>query len=555
MHRRHKALLLPCALVALSIGLAACRDGSSGGADGASPANTAAAGAATAPATPPTTASYAIARLAKADVVDAASGSRSSRSTLYIVDPAVAGSALQAIDLGVSSGPTSPPASVNTTQDIRRDRATRRHTYNGESVAFFVKDGKVWKVELRSDLPHTPVQVSSLATACRIAFDLSALPVSADGRDAWVKVDTAGPGGNCALGATGAVFVRSTMTSATAPLPGLPGIYVDALDDGARGTLAFAMLTPAGLELYRPDFSRIGKVDGGEGARVAQFLGYDFANPQASFYRVDGTLRRMSWTATAATLAAPTLTFARPDFGPRNPVPHADLHSLYFADDRKLMKISGAGQPVEVVTVAGPPIYAIWISDTHVVMWQADPANPRAPNAASVVAKAGGAVVTVSNASALGTTARKMLYASGNVRHAVDFDGSHDTVLGEGPGLGTMVGNRSWVADLFYNDGYVTCVPTTPADRKCSNGRLVQTQIDSLERIDIGPVAHAATYATAFWGYGGHTLGMLFPAATGVPAFVGYQAFLQRGAGSVTDLYTWTPGSANSLVRLTKELP
>jgi hypothetical protein len=558
MDRRGHAFF-PWALAALSIGLAGCRDG--GGADAASPATpgaaASAAGAAGAVATPAEAVRYVIASTVQADAGGSAPGSRATRSTLYVVDPASPGSAPQTIELGTVSGPLTPPASAATTQDIRLDRTTRRRTYNGESVAFFAKDGKVWKIELRADLPHAPVQVSSVANACRIALDMGSLPVSADGRDAWLKVDTAGPGGNCALGATGAVFVRSTMPPAIAPLASLPGTYVDALHDGAGETLAFAMLTPAGLELYRPDFvGRIGKVDGGEGVRAAQWMGYDYTAPQASYYRVDGTLRRISWTASAATLASPTLTFTRPDFGTRNPVGHADLHDFYFGDDRKLMKVAGAGHPVEVATVTGQPIYAIWVSDTHLVMAQADPANPRAPIAASVVSKAGGKVVTVDKAHAVGTTATKMLYLSDNARHAIDFDGSHDTVLGDGPRPSAVVGNRSWVADLYYIDSYVTCVAGAAADRQCSNGRLVQTQIDSPARIDIGPVAHAGTYATANVGYGGHTMGVLLPATTGIPTFASYRASLQRGAGgSATDLYTWTPGVANSLARLTKDLP
>ncbi len=542
-----KSAALCGALLALSLGLAACRDGGSAGPAAAAPSTGAgsAGGAAAA-------ASYAIVRVVKSEAPGAAAGSGATRSVLYIVDPAASADAVQTIDLGTTVAGAMPPF-VGTAQDIRLDRATQRYTYNGESMAFFVKDGKVWKIELRADLPHTPQQVSSLDRACAISLEISALPVSVDGRDTWIKIATAGADGSCAMGRTGSVFVRSTMSASTAPLPELPGIYVDALDDGARGTLAFALVTPAGLELFGPDFQRIGKVEGGDGVRVAQGMGHEYAAPQAGFYRVDGTLRRMTWTAKGATLAAPTYTFTRPDFGTRNPVPHSDQSSFYFGDDHKLMKIAGAGQPVEIATIPGPPIYAISVSDTHLVLWQADPGKPRSEQAASAIAKTGGKVMTIDKVMPIGHTAHKMIYRGGKEVHAINFDGSGDVALGSLRGLGSLVGNRRWVADLFYTEGYVDCVPAAD-DPQCGNGRIEQVDVDSLARIDIGSLSHAGKHDAAAVSYGSHTMGILLPAAATVPTFLGYQSFARRGGGA-TDLYTWTPGTAGSLKRLTHQLP
>ncbi|MDM0114068.1 hypothetical protein QTI66_18080 [Variovorax sp. J22R133] len=552
----HVAMGCRVAALVVAAALAGCND--RGGADASKSAPPAAAtggpaaSAASTPAAPKRT--YVIARLVPQG---GTIGSRDQKSTLYVVDPAKPAAPEQSIVMDGGAVSAFGVPMVASLQSFRFDRATRLTTYEGEAVVFFVKDAKVWKIDLRTDLPHTPVQVSSLTTACRLSVEIEPLRVSADGRDGWIKVDTQGPSGACTQQGAGGVYVRSTMPATAAPLASLPGEFVDTLDDGAQTMVAFLMLTPAGLELFRPDFTRIGPVEGGAGARVAQLMGYDFSTLKAGYYRVDGTVRRLAWTATAATLAAPIHTFARADFGTRNVACHADVDAFYFADNNKLMKVAGAGQPSEIATLPGLPVYAIMVSQTHLALWQADPANPRSPPSVAAISKRGGAPVMVQNASLMGATATRMVYRSGRTTHAVKFDGTDDILLGESAVIGSDVHASHWIADNHYIDSYVACVPATAGDKQCTNGKIVQTDLETQAKTEVGVLSHGG----AGLQYGNSMLGMVFPVATGVPSFVTYQDRAARpraanaAAGGAAEVYTWTPGVAHSLVKLATPNP
>ncbi|MDM0109062.1 hypothetical protein QTH97_29260 [Variovorax sp. J22R24] len=562
-----KGIALCTLAVAISSGLAGCHDKGDGESARASPSSAAgksdSAPAKIAAAAVPRT--YAIARVVNAELAGSTPMDRMTKATLHVVETGASAAPPKAIDLGTLPMSMFGPPNASTTQAFTVDRAARAYTYDGEAMAIFVKGGKVFKVDLRSDLPREPVQISSLSTACRLSFDLETLRVSADGRDAWIKVDAQDANGSCDLSPRAAdpsnrrtVFVRSTMTATTPPLAGLPGTYVDALDDGALTTLAFVLSTQDGLELFRPDFSRIGKVEGASGVRSIQLMGYDYSTLQASYYRVDGKLRRLAWTATTATLAEPTYSFTRPDFGQRNPTGHADKENFYFGDGDKLMKVSGTGSPSMIATVAAPPIYAVFVSDSHLALWHADPAQPRVPNAATAIGKDGSGAFTVRAAAPLGASANRMIYRAGAVTHAVGFDGKDDIVLGAHPERDAMVLRRERVADRAPLDSYVACVPSAAIDKQCGNGKIVQTDLESLTPIEIGSVAHGGHYAAVSILFGTGTMGALFPAAASIPSFVGYRVMLPRAQGgaaaALTDLYAWTPGTAGSLLRLTTQV-
>ncbi|MDM0073438.1 hypothetical protein QTH90_03540 [Variovorax sp. J2P1-59] len=566
-----KAIALCWIVAAISAGFAGCHEKSDGDSARTAPsASTPSSSPHKGDSTPAKAAvvvprTYAIARVVNAQTAGNTPMEGTTKATLFVVDTGGPAAASKAIELGTLPVSMFGPPNAITTQAFTVDRATRSYTYDGEAMAVFVKDGKVFKIDLRSDLSHEPVQISSLSTACRLSFDLESLRVSADGRDAWIKIDTQDAKGSCDLSPNAAdlaarrtVFVRSTMSTTTPPLADLPGKYVDALDDGALTTLAFVLSTPEGLELFRPDFSRIGKVEGGSAVRSIQPMGYDYSTLQAGYYRVDGKLRRLAWTATTATLAEPTYAFTRPDFGQRNPTGHADKEGFYFGDGDKLMKVSGAGTPSTIATVAAPPIYAIFVSDTHLALWHADPAQPRAPNAASVIGKDGNGAFTIRAASALGTSLNRMIYRAGAITHAVKFDGKDDIVLGAHPEREAVVFRRERVADRAPVGSYVACVPTADADKRCSNGKIIQTDLESLTPIEIGSLDHSGSHAAVSILFGTGTMGALFPAAPSIPTFVGYQVMFPRAqsgaASALTDLYTWTPGTARSLHRLTTQI-
>ncbi|MBS0426737.1 MAG: hypothetical protein JSR41_05565 [Proteobacteria bacterium] len=529
--RRHPAVVLGLALTLL---LGACGDRRAAPEAGSAPD-----GALASPASSAAPARYLLARA----VNEGAAGRPGGRSTLYVVDPAKPSPALHAIDLGVDTASPYGPPIAGGTQAYRMDRAARRSTYAGQSVALFVKDGKVFKVELRADLPHAPTQVSSLGNACRLARDMVIPTVSADGRDAWFKVDTAGPGGNCAYGSTAAAYVRTTMDAGAPALEQLPGEWVDALDDGAHNTLAYLMLAPEGLVLYDVDLRRrIGAVQGGGGVRKAQLMGFDYSAPQAHYYRVDDTVRHLRWDAKAATLSPSLLPLTRPDFGPRNVVGHADLQAFYFGDGNRVFKVAGGGPPVQIATVAGLPVYAIMMTDTHLVVWQADPARPTLGNSATVVAKSDGrTTVSIEGATPVGATATRMVYLTrrGAEHRTVAFDGQEDAALAAGPAGATLVFAPSRVADLQYLEAAVGCAPAPAAGRPCE-GRIVQRAIGGAEgsELVIGAVPPGAAARLQFVD---PTFGVELPLPYG-----GAPALLTIG----NTLHVWTPGQAGSLAQV-----
>lgn len=527
-----------CGVIALGFALAsllgACGDRSAPSGTASTPDSASAPAVSSAPA-----ARYLLARA----VNEGAAGRPGGRSTLYVVDPAKPSPALDAIDLGVDAASPFGPPIAGGTQAYRMDRAAQRTTYAGQSMALFVKDGKVFKIELRADLPHAPTQVSSLGTACRLARDMLIPTVSADGRDAWFKIDTAGAGGTCAYGSTATAYVRTTMNAGAPPLEKLPAEWIDALDDGAHNTLAYLMLAPEGLVLYDVDLRRrIGAVQGGAGVRKAQLMGFDYSAPQAHYYRVDDTFRHLRWDAKTATLSPSLLALTRPDFGTRNPVGHADLQAFYFGDGDRVFKVAGGGQPEQIATVKGLPVYAIMMTATHLAVWQADPARPTAGNTATVIAKSDGRItVSIDEASPVGASATHMVYLSrrGSEYRTVALDGQGDTALSAGPAGATLVFAPSRVADLQYLEGAVGCVPPPAAGRPC-DGRIAQRAIGGASGSDL-VIGTAPAGGAARLQFVDPSFGVELPLPYG-----GAPSLLTIGSA----LHVWTPGQAGSLAQV-----
>jgi hypothetical protein len=481
------------------------------------------------------------------------------QTKIAVFDP-VTGAQVADADLGVSANAPLLPAWATSSNSL--DRTTRRMTFNGDAMVFYVAAGKVWKIDLLAGASHAPTQVSALTDACAIG---QPAPMSADGSDAWLAVGRL-IDGHCSYDFSSSnfvygysqTFVRSTMSATSAPKSfNRPAAILDTLDDGTLNRIAVLMLVDNRVVLHTPAMEHIADVSGALAAPPAEFLpmGYDYASMQAAYYRVDGTLRRVRWTSTGATLEPATHTFAS-NYGTQIQIDNAaDIDALYFSDGSQLLKVTGAGSPLLLGTVAGTRINTILTTPDHVVVTQADP-SVSAPASVSVFLKSGGQTLHIDNAYTFSVMADHLVYAktgAGDYKtYVVGFDGSGEKVFAGG----SSVVHRSQIADRHLVQSLLVCQPDAADDLGCNRGELVQIDPLTGTSTSQGRIDHAITTR------GSLTTGNLLSNAwltTGVPAIGSFShmaaADSSGSAKGLIDFYTFTPGQPNSLKRLTALVP
>ena len=463
---------------------------------------------------------------------------------LYVIDPLDPASATQLDDLGTSTAPVPPLPMYGF--NYSADRATHTWSYNGASTLMYVNGGKVWAVDLRVGMSHVPRQASATKDACGVSPYSSLLQVSADGRDMWLLVEPCSSPG-------APMFVRSTMSASDAPVSTLPDtLPIAGLDDGAKNAVGFLVRDRQGLAFYSTDMVRLGNVAGAAGLTPPSNGVRDYAGGQSSYGRFGNSLRRMTWTSSGASLEAPIYTFSDTPGGSVSPGWISDVDEMFFSDGVTLLKLTSGGAPQPLVTLAGTAIGLLYLTNNRVVIQQGD-RSPGQVLAVSTILKAGGAVTALAStgAVAIGTTADSVLYSQGRATHLARADGSGDQVI---VGAGTVY-QRQHLADRRYLEGLTACVPDVPAETACSNGTFVERALATQASIDVGRLTHATTYLhAALLGGGGYGVVLT---TTGVPQWLTYFTAQDAGGHSVNtqDLYVWTPGTANSLARITTNIP
>ena len=247
-------------------------------------------------------------------LVAGTAGDRTSTTTrlfLVIGDPAAPAAPQPASALQVLSAGIVQPRAY-------QPDANGRLAAGPAPFVYFVRDGQVMKIDLKRGHSQAPVQVSSVSRACAV---LGAIPISGDAATAWLRVTIEETVGGCSSSSP-IVYVRSDMSAATAPqsLPArvnLDSSYAplrSAIDGRLLGLLAVDTRTSSSQLLYvSPDLASLGVVANssgvGTGSNDLFLLSADGTDPQAVYFRINKSLRRLSWTESGASLSPSIYTF------------------------------------------------------------------------------------------------------------------------------------------------------------------------------------------------------------------------------------------------------
>lgn len=434
------------------------------------------------------------------------------------------------------------------------DAAAGTLTYLGAGQGTYVRAGKVYSVNLRKGGTPVEVQVSALTTACALADQFE---VAADGSDTWFRVDEAGPDGDCATDADNrSAMVRTTGTAASAPVFLPTGTQMLQRLPNADMSLRWLLANdtaavPPKLVLYGTDMTRAGDVAGGAGAtRALAVIGYDTPT-RVAYLQADTALKRLTWTDTGATLSASLYTFASTAY---SGLGVADGTAGYFADGGTLLRIVGTAAPTVVMPAASSTATIANLRQTPTqLVFEAPEVNFAA--GLMSVAKAGSAVRTLAPVAAglrrfqWGVKGEQVLYFVGG-----SVTGDWRTVGADGSADVAIASHVQWVGPVYepvqgLSDSYlgyagVFYCDSGPAATSCNGGSVIQYDAATGTRTTLGTVA-AAAGSTAFRattslvkGHGG-----------------GLKVSARSGGVIHQDLYLFMPGVANSLSRVTTNLP
>ncbi|WP_085317053.1 hypothetical protein [Derxia lacustris] len=468
------------------------------------------------------------------------------------------------------------PGSVHTVAAYSLDPTSSVYGYLGESRAYFVNAGRIYRADLRGSASQSPVQLSRVTDACYVEHQYRG---TAAGLDNWIGVVQAGADGNCATSADNLfAVVRDSYSATVAPSYFPTGtMHVESVTDGTGKALGFVDLVSGSFKYYNWSSQLIGDVDGGSGGGFWGFswLG-ELAGQNLVYLLVNGnttSVRALSYTATGASLGASVYNFA----SGKHPesLPHlGGSDYAWFADGAKLLRLRSGANAAAVATLSGGgSIVDLGATSKYIVL------RYRATDGSDTVwslPKAGGKLVqldlpwTAANGGsdpraldAVGDTliaTRKLASGLSDVV-AIEADGSNPRTLAagvvpagvlrplaaspldtpiDGPGYGVNERFRAPAApDVAHSLGgqlgaVLFCQPAA-GRTDCAGAAL--TQLD--------PASAVSTALGTLPTVTGGTLAVSAAGSVGQPfTLVGLRA---SGAATLRDVYLATGGSAGSL--------
>lgn len=477
-------------------------------------------------------------------VTNSAGSSTSAPATLTVTTPPPAGTTprlagwsrstvagtttafLNVIDPGSATQPAQVVGSPQTELTIVAPRATEA----GQSdtvvtgmapFAYFTAQGRAYQVDLRAAGNTTPVRISSLTDACYVGLGV---PLVADATQALVAVSTAGPDGSCTAPADNALALVRTGMPETTPALTLPAgvsllptgaVLVDLATRSLSGLLVIDSRTaPSQLMVYSPALQPIGPVAGGSGVVQARLLNGDATAAQAQYLVADGTLRRLTWTGTQATLSASLHSFAS---GTGFAFAATDSGGTYFMDGQTLMHVQGEAAATPVAPLGAGTVDGLYLTSGHVLVHQyttslytgSITAVPRAGGAGSVIVDAAAA----GSARVVGTRGDRLYYlversanALQELRERVVASGA-EVVVDTGLVLAAPVWNRTAHAGALWDpisrvtvralDAAIYCKPAAPSPN-CATASVHRFDAATSTLHDIGLIDHALRINSSF---------------------------------------------------------
>lgn len=444
------------------------------------------------------------------------------------------------------------------------DSNMRRITLGRPTMVVFVQGGALFQASLRKSQPFGVRRISSLSSACSVD-DWHPISFST-GDDAWIELTEAGPDGDCSATADNRqAFVRTSMPTTEAPTMLPAGVRIlEALPDpGTNALVGFiardTRTAPARLSLYSPLLAHVADVAGGSGRSSLEFLAFR-PGPQltsSAFVRSGNLLLQLDWSATAATLSGARHVFSTT---PSDYTLHpSDSDAVYFADGHEIRRLgaTGASSVLATLDVAnGDMVWIEGLTSSHVVVQQAS-SSQRFPQAFTV-SKLGGTPARVGPATwssqVVGIRNDDIVYQG-----APTFSPTLTLRRVRADGTGDQYINamyRGAVMPVFsttmpyLSNGTLTAVmwcelPFSAVH--CATGEIRSYDVQSGAITTLGGLTHTGNGFYSLhvngWGYSGQ------------PSVVTISGTLMSGAGMATDYYLVQPGVANSLVRLTNNIP
>jgi hypothetical protein len=472
----------------------------------------------------------------------------SNHQYVRVWDPAHPDVAVQDIQIIKSNGIIWRSSHLMFSDATAYDAATRTVRTLGHAKVFFDNDGKLYSIDLRGGHSHAPVQLSSATDITTLA---GVWPVDAAGDDAWVDVH----------GGTHDWAVRATMTGADAPISilsirgamrdGSTGLPQDLFVSygGQSGTAVqpttFGVVTVDFAAVTVPDVAAMGDFD--------DWLGADPRQPGLAYLRIAGEMRALRWSAGAVNVDAGSLyALDSGSFG-ASAVVGAD--ALFVGNWNHLVKVANA----QATHVADLSTFALSLADAggYVAAYESDLNGGFVIEAAS---KAGGTVVSLATGDAsltlVGATPADIIIGAPPTAGAAS---SFLLVAGDGTGprwvpgqwINVVVPSTAPVDQAAAPVALLTCAPSPDKPGYCGPGAVNEIDLASGASTPVGTLASAETWIRPQSGLA--IVGEIFS--------LGGQTFMDPVAGfdandtDMRDAWQFTPGAANSLARVTDNLP
>lgn len=441
------------------------------------------------------------------------------------------------------------------------DATTRTDTYAGDTVVYYVRAGQLFQMSLRRGGNNTPQRISSTTAACKVT---DWHPLRFDGSDdAWIEITEAGLDSNCAQTSDNRVgYVRSGAPTTAIPIFLPTGVSVlESLPDPVNRTLAGLIAVDwrggGGPKLiyYSANMALLGDVTGGAGLPALDFMSFrpGPSLDSSAFVKTALELRRLTWSASAASLSAPLHTYW--DF----PEPDAflDVNAMYFVDGRRVIRADAAGTVStvgELSAATAGQVELKGLTSGHVVFEAHGGANL---SAIYSLPKSGGTPLPLA---AYSDISRVAGVHGDDVVYTVDplFEGLMTVRRVHASGANSRVITSTaarWPSFVysptityyagFSIDAVVWCEPLPPAT-DCRNGTVRSLDLGTGVSTVLGSMPSSSSPdRLRFSGY----------SYTGQPMLVNRFAADSSGYATANDVYLMRPGSAGSLLRLTTTVP
>lgn len=548
----HQSRARVWALCSVVLALAACGGGDGGGSGAGTPPPP--------PVSPPSPPPPASPPPAPEEFFVSATGAAGGSQRLVIADPA------QPTPLRYSGLVSSSLEVFNLTFDSNM----RRVAFGNPTMVFFIQSGALFQTSLRKSRSFRVQRISSLSSACSVD-DWHPLSFST-GDDGWVQITEAGPDADCSTAADNRqAFVRySTPVTGNATL--LPsGVRIlESLPDPATNTLvgfiaSDTRATPSKLVLYGPSLDQVADVAGGTNGWSLQFLSFrPGAQLTTSAYVIinGSSLRQLDWSATSARLGGTRHVFS--GTGASNAKYLSDSTAMYFVDGLAVHRIDAAGAVSTLATLSstdGDTARLEGLTSGHVVVQQ-ESTRGDAPQVFTIP-KLGGTPLRLAPvnwvASVIGLSADEVIYATKPyyaitpALRRIRADGSNERQVNLGSAVQASQLVPVYSPTIPYlsdsgMDGVMWCEIPAGESSCPHNGTLKSYDIQSGAITTLGNLSHtgAASITSLLvrgWGYSGR------------PAVLTATTLLSTQPDFMADFYLVRPGTANSVVRLTTNIP